>query len=138
MPAAPYLTPAELRERSTHLAGQAGEDDALLERIVAEFEAIAEGYRGVAFTDRGQGEDDYPGLVYETPPETILRACAEYVTHVVTSQRSGTSRDVIAQSIEGTWTRYGTPDWSAGRPTGWNEVDRLLNSLPDYRCPGVA
>lgn len=133
--AAPYLSPDELRARSQRLAS---EPDEVLERVVAEFEFVAEGYRGCQFTDRDQVAGDYPGLIYTTPPEVILRACAEYVLCVVTSQASGTSRDVIAQSMDGSWTRYSTPDWAAGRPTGWTEVDRLLNSMPDYRVPGVA
>lgn len=73
-----------------------------------------------------------------TPPETLLRACAEYVRSVAFSARSGQSRDVIAQSMDGSYTRYSTPDWSRGRPTGYLEVDRLLNSLTSYLTPGVA
>lgn len=132
---APYLSADELRERAQRLAS---EPDDVLERAVAEFETIAEGYRGCAFIDRGQDPDSYPGVLYEAPPEVIVRACVEYVHHVVSQQTSGTSRDVIAQSMDGSWTRYSTPDWPAGRPTGWTEVDRLLNSMPDYRVPGIA
>lgn len=71
-------------------------------------------------------------------PAVAARACAEYVRAVALAERSGTSRDVIAQSFDGGMTRYSTPDWSRGRPTGFLEVDRLLDSLPDYRVPGVA
>lgn len=71
-------------------------------------------------------------------PAAARRACMEYVRAVALSERSGTSRDVIAQSFDGGLTRYSTPNWSAGRPTGFLEVDRLLESLPDYRVPGVA
>ena len=71
-------------------------------------------------------------------PTAAKRACAEYVRAVALAERSGTSRDVIAQSFDGGMTRYSTPNWSAGRPTGFLEVDRLLESLPDYRVPGVA
>lgn len=75
---------------------------------------------------------------YVTPPTTLLRACKQYVRAVALTDRSNVSRDVIAQSFEGMTTRYSTPDWNAGRPTGYLEVDRLLNSLPDYRMPGIA
>jgi hypothetical protein len=71
-------------------------------------------------------------------PAVAVRACAEYVRAVALAERSGTSRDVIAQSFDGGFTRYSTPDWSRGRPTGFLEVDRLLDTLPDYRVPGVA
>ena len=73
-----------------------------------------------------------------TPPEALLRACAEYCRAVAFADRSGQSRDVIAQSFDGSFTRYSTPDWNRGRPTGFLEVDRLLNSLDNYRTPGIA
>lgn len=127
----PYLTPAQVRDRRPDQLAQIADDDTA--RHVAAFEEIAEAYRGVAFIDRGQ---DLP--TYVTPPETILDACAEYVVSVVRNRSVGTSRDVIAQSFDGGVTRYSTPDWRAGRPTGYLEVDRLLNSMPDYRIPGIA
>jgi hypothetical protein len=73
-----------------------------------------------------------------TAPEALLRACAEYCRAVAFADRSGQSRDVIAQSFDGSFTRYSTPDWNRGRPTGFLEVDRLLNSLDNYRTPGIA
>lgn len=66
-------------------------------------------------------------------PYTLIRACREYVRSCALQTKSNMPRDVIGQSFEGTYTRYSTPDKAAGRPTGWLEVDRLLNSLPDYR-----
>lgn len=69
----------------------------------------------------------------DAPDATILRACTEYVRACAVSDRSGTSRDIIAQSFDGGFTRYSTPDWDAGRPTGWLEVDRLLNTVADMR-----
>lgn len=131
----PYLTPAQVRERRPDQLDQAL-DDVIAQQVTA-FEELAEAYRGVAFTDRGQDATSYPGLVYASPPETILDACAEYVVSVLRGRSSGTSRDVIAQTFDGGMTRYSTPDWGAGRPTGYLEVDRLLNSLPDYRVPGI-
>ncbi len=73
-----------------------------------------------------------------TPPEPLLRACAEYCRSVAFADRSGQSRDVIAQSFDGSMTRYSTPDWNRGRPTGFLEVDRLLNSFREYIAPGLA
>lgn len=73
-----------------------------------------------------------------TTPEPMLRACAEYCRAVAFADRSGQSRDVIAQSFDGSVTRYSTPDWNRRRPTGFLEVDRLLNGLADYSTPGVA
>jgi len=73
---------------------------------------------------------------YAEPPELVLQAATEYVDSVVRSHASGTPRDVIAQSFEGGITRFGTPDWAAGRFTGWNEVDRLIRSVPDERPIG--
>lgn len=67
------------------------------------------------------------------PPTAVLRACREYVRSCALSDRSGVPRDVISQSAEGTYTRFSTPDWDAGRPTGWLEVDRLLNSLDNFQ-----
>ena len=68
----------------------------------------------------------------------MLDACTEYVLCVLRARASGVSRNTLSEATEAGTTRYSTPDWSAGRPTGWLEVDRLLNSLPDYRTPGIA
>ena len=75
---------------------------------------------------------------YASPPAAILDACTEYVLCVLRARASGVSRNTLSEATEAGTTRYSTPDWSAGRPTGWLEVDRLLNSLPDYRIPGMA
>jgi hypothetical protein len=74
---------------------------------------------------------------YDQPPPLVLRACRQYVRSCALADLSGMPRDVIGQSIDGGYTRYSTPDKAAGRPTGYLEVDRLLNSLPDLRA-GVA
>jgi hypothetical protein len=66
-------------------------------------------------------------------PNTLLRACREYVRSCALADSSNVTRDVIGQSADGGYTRYSTPDMRAGRPTGYLEVDRLLNSLRDYR-----
>jgi len=189
--AAPYLTPAQVRARRTQLSDPLVYTDAEIAGMVAEFEEIAERFRGVAFTPRSHTEtftypaslvvlarqpvrsitsftvnavtgtlgdvtlDAHTGRVggggwygsktlvvayshgLDAPPAVALRACAEYVRASATTDRSGTSRDVIAQTFDGGITRFSSPDFSKGRPTGFLEVDRLLGSLPDYRLTGV-
>lgn len=80
-------------------------------------------------------------IVYEhgmdAPPVVLLSACGEYVRSCALQRASTVPRDVIGQTFEGSYTRYSTPDRSQGRPTGYLEVDRLLNSLPQYRVPQV-
>ena len=89
------------------------------------------GFPSLAVVTYIHGEDDLPSPIY--------RGCLEYVRATAVSDRSGTGRDVIAQTFDGGFTRYSTPDWEAGRPTGWLEVDRLLNSVSDRRTPaGIA
>lgn len=68
------------------------------------------------------------------PPKALLRACRQYVRACALSDKSSVPRDVITQADgSGGYTRFSTPDKDAGRPTGYLEVDRLLNSLDDYR-----
>lgn len=82
-----------------------------------------------------------PTVVYvhglTTPTAGIRRACALYVTSVAVAERSGMSRDIITQGIDGGTTRYSTPSFDDGRPTGWLEVDRLINAEPRRRIPGI-
>lgn len=52
MPAAPYLTPAQIRVRVPSLADVSKYPDVALSDLVTEFEELAEEYRGVAFTPR--------------------------------------------------------------------------------------
>lgn len=73
-------------------------------------------------------------LTIGTAPEEFLRGCREYVRSCALADQSTVPRDVISQSFgDGGYTRYSTPDWAAGRPTGYLEVDRILNGLPDRR-----
>jgi hypothetical protein len=184
-----YMTAAELRQRVTALQSDAKFPDDVLTDLVAEFQEIAERYRGVAYQPTTTTETIYTsravdavalhhlpirsvtsvtvdgttldassfevdalagGIVVtvafnvpvvveyihglDEPPATLLRACREYVRACALSDRSSVGRDVLvlADGAGGT-TRYSTPDWDAGRPTGYLEVDRLLNSLDDYR-----
>lgn len=75
---------------------------------------------------------------YDTPPDAVRRACRQYVRSTLLGDTSGVPRDVVYQSMDGMTTRYSSPDKSAGRPTGYIEVDRLLNSVVDERAPAVA
>lgn len=72
-----------------------------------------------------------------TTPAVLLDACTEYVLCVLRARESGVSRNVLSQSTDAGTTRYSTPNWSAGQFTGFLEVDRLINSAPDYRTPGI-
>lgn len=186
-----YLTAAQLRASVSALADEAKFPDATLDSLVAEFEGIAERYRGVAFEPRTVDDEEHfiardatrlrlghvfirsiasltisgsavssngyfldkvAGVVVmpfvqnttvvpvydhglDEPTDGLLRGCREYVRSCALSDRSGVHRDVITQADgSGGYTRFSTPDWDAGRPTGWLEVDRILNSLPDYRA----
>lgn len=84
---------------------------------------------------------EYPATVVyvhgmDAPNNALKRATALYVQRTAEAEKSGQGRDLIAQGIDGGTTRYSTPDKAAGRPTGWLEVDRLLNSLRP-RIPGI-
>lgn len=70
---------------------------------------------------------------YEDPTELLLSACALYVARKVAVDNSGMSRDVLSQNFDGGTTRYATPDWNAGRPTGFLDVDADLNSMRSQR-----
>lgn len=72
------------------------------------------------------------------PSKPILRACREYVRACALADRSRVPRDAFAVDVDGLNYRLSTPDFAANRPTGFIEVDRLLNSVPSYRVPGVA
>jgi hypothetical protein len=196
----PYLTATEVRELLDHVFADTTKfPDALLDNLISSFEAVAEEYRGVAYTPRTAVEAHTPlrgsgGVVLRRPaatavteidvdgdtldpaayrllpadgivvvrggfsawwgtfppvvtvtythgftavPQPILDACAEYVRGAAMVRTSKTSRDVIYTSAQGTTTRYSTPDPAKGRPTGWTECDRLLNSMADYRTPAV-
>lgn len=77
------------------------------------------------------------GLTDPIPPG-LLRACRLYVRACALRDQSTVGRDVLTQAFEGGGTtRYSTPDWKAGRPTGYLDVDSLLNQLRDYRRPGI-
>lgn len=64
---------------------------------------------------------------YSTTPVALSDGACEYALAVLRSRASGTPREITSQSVEGGWINFRTPDWNAGRPTGWVEGDRLLN-----------
>lgn len=203
--AAPYLTPDDLRAAGGVLTDTGKYPDDALAALVAEFEQVAEDYRGVAFTPRTAVETltippgatkltlswprvrsvssvtvdsvtvspstyrlsesgslqttaGFVGIAgyvtalavvtydhgYDVPTATVmpgsalLRACREYVRICAVADRSNVPRDIIGTSVDGMTTRYSTPDKRMGRPTGYIEVDRLLNNLPDHRIPAWA
>lgn len=197
----PYYTASTLRSRvGTDLENSAKFPDADLTDLIAEYEDVAERYRGCAFTSRAAVSETHtlnqarcivvrwpfvrsvtsiavvardgtstslvstdweinsdPGIVdlggsytgrativythylTATPNATVLRGCREFVRSSMLRQTSGMGRDVIRQGFEGGGsTQYSTPNWVEGRPTGYLTVDAILNSLTDYRRPGVA
>lgn len=74
---------------------------------------------------------------FSAPPQRCIRACKQYVRSVARQDAQKVSRDIVYQSDQGVTTRYSAPDAANGKPTGYTEVDRLLNSLPDFRAPGL-
>jgi hypothetical protein len=76
---------------------------------------------------------------FTEPTKPILRACREYVRSCALADRSSVPRDAYLQQGDGITFRLSTPDGER-RPTGYIEVDRLLNppSTPSYRIPGIA
>lgn len=95
----------------------------------------------VAFTYT-QGSGENVTVAYEHgedgPPEVLRHGCREYVRAVCKRETSGVDRDIIRQSVEGMSMQYSTPDFARGRPTGYLEVDRLINSVADGRMPVIA
>lgn len=127
----PYLTATQVRGRSHRLADYS---DAEIGLAVLSFEEVVLSYWGKDY--RPLDEDGVFDPTVDLP-ENLLAGCAEYCSALLTSRSSGTSRDVIAMTAEGSWTRFSTPDRTKGRPTGWTEPDRLINSL-EPRIPGIA
>lgn len=68
-----------------------------------------------------------------TVPPGVQEACLEYVVRRSQNNGQSQSRDVLSQAYEGATTRYSTPDWAAGRPTGYLQVDSLLNAERNRR-----
>jgi len=198
---APYLTPADIRDQvdDLHEADSVIDDERIAE-LVAEFEDIAERYRGVAFTPRSatismdprcrrpwrlghievtavttvkiDGVDVadpsagrlvpdrlgwllVPSSTWTLPatsleisythglsalPPAISRGCCFFVRREALAEASpsdGNSYSTTNADL-GITVRESTADWARGRPTGWLDVDRQLNKVPDRRPRGMA
>lgn len=63
----------------------------------------------------------------------ILAGCADIVSRRLSIGRSGVGRDLLSQGVpDGGTTRYATPNWAEGRPTGFIDVDARLNAERRY------
>ena len=72
-------------------------------------------------------------------PAAIRRACMLYVYREAVAERGGGQNPAVQRNPElGALELQRTPNWSAGRFTGWPDVDRLLNSVDDHRNRGPA
>jgi hypothetical protein len=73
---------------------------------------------------------------FAAPTETVLRACALYVEASLNRDESAIPKDAFSYSTQNSESyRISSPDWSAGRPSGFIAVDLLLNSTTSYRAP---
>jgi hypothetical protein len=107
----------------------------------SDFVKIDSAAAGVVTTPTGSGYDVDVTVEHgytQAVPEPLRRACVEYVRSVLLRESTNLPRDIIAQAQDGFVTRFSTPDAEKGRPTGFLEVDRLLNQLTDRRPPGIA
>lgn len=77
---------------------------------------------------------------FDAPPPAAVRACGLYVwREAMSAANPNTSNSYMTSNADlGIVERASTADWSAGRPTGWLDVDRALNGLDDYRTGGYA
>lgn len=67
---------------------------------------------------------------YPSPPAKLVRAARDFVRHYALVEQSPVGRDVLSFTDPGGYaTRFSTPDWDQGRPTGLLDVDAVLNSL---------
>lgn len=73
---------------------------------------------------------------YVEPPSDLIAACGEFVRSEALALVSNAPRNTISWTDDSGYSyRESTPDFAAGRPTGWISVDRRLNLLPDFRVP---
>lgn len=75
-------------------------------------------------------------LTTNSPGAMVLRACRLYVTACANLDYSQVPRDVVASTADGMTNRYAVP--GPKTPTGYLEIDRLLNRLPNYTSPAFA
>lgn len=67
----------------------------------------------------------------------MRRAAIGWAAFTVVAEDAGMSRDVLWETTESGTVRYSSPDWRAGRPTGFIVVDAGLDAQPDLRVPGI-
>lgn len=76
---------------------------------------------------------------FGTPPPAILRGCREFVRARALAEKANAPRNAISWQDDSGWSyRTSTADWNAGRYTGLMVVDDAINSVTDYRVPGLA
>lgn len=75
---------------------------------------------------------------HEEMPAVIPVVTAMYVERMASLDRAGSTPDVSRQGFDGGSTVYVQPDPANGKLTGFREIDRLVNSLPRYKTPGIA
>ncbi len=64
------------------------------------------------------------------PPESLTAACRDYVRSKALETGNRIGKDTLSYADpQGGTTRYSTPDWNAGRPTGLLDVDTALNGI---------
>ncbi len=74
----------------------------------------------------------------DRPPADLVAACKTYIRAKLLEDGNRIGKDTLSfADPSGGTTRYSTPDWNAGRPTGLLDVDRVLCSL-GAPLPGVA
>lgn len=77
---------------------------------------------------------------HDAPPPAITEAGRQWIRAQLLASASDHSRTLlsITNMASGETYRFGTADWSAGRYTGMESVDQLINSVADERIPGLA
>lgn len=68
---------------------------------------------------------------YDEFPPGLVRVAIEYARRTLKAESSGTSRDFRSQAFDGGTTNYVMP--GPRNPTGFLEVDRILNTFEDFR-----
>jgi hypothetical protein len=113
VPDAPYLTPAQLRASVTAVVDEAKYPDATLADLVAEFEWVAEDYRGVAFTPRTTTET----VRYDAAmPVVVLKwAKVRTITTVTADGTAITAGNYTVDLANGTLAWYAVGGTSSNR-----------------------
>jgi hypothetical protein len=73
------------------------------------------------------------------PSPLVLSACKLWVRREAEARRNpDPGNAIVVNNTElGIVSRESTADWSKGRPSGWLDVDRLANLIPDRRPLGL-